>query len=319
MSPVDPTARAAIHSGDNDVLGSALMQLDGYVADFIVLQVGFKVHMTNLVRLFIGSRARRLHGYDYLRHVRGSLAFGHRQLREFLHDHGFTPEDLDWHSSRAVREIGARYGVDHLRACGHCHQLKIPVLRPRGRPREYCSSPCRQAAYRRRQSDPAAVAAARDDPNRAMVPCFAGIERSIPIKHRFELIELERTGAIQMEQVALEEGDSANPPIEALLARRWSSTSPLIRAARAGLAYLLQCGADLDRVFLHGQDTREQMTPHSVGFNCRYLRAMRRVFAEFGGVEWLEIPRPSRNGRLVGLRIQALDRDQLTAFTPRPS
>ncbi|MGW7536672.1 hypothetical protein [Amycolatopsis sp. NPDC054798] len=314
MSQSDPTAKAAIHSSDNDPLGSALAQMKAYVADFVVLRDAFEVPVTILVRLFKARVARVLPDYDYLGRMHGILRSGRRQLRQLLQENGISNEELDWHSSPAVRKIGSRHGVDGVLICQHCRQPKIPVLgKPTGRPREYCSSSCRQAAYRERRANPATVTARLNDPKHGMAPCFAGIERRIPIEVRFGLIELTRSKTIRMEQILLNDV-AASLEAERYIARRWHNTSPLLRAARAGLAYTERCGADLREIFLHGRDIREQMTPYSVCFDGRYLRAMPRIFTEFGCTEWIEIPRPSLTGRLVALKINLLNRDRLASF-----
>ncbi|WP_033290311.1 hypothetical protein [Amycolatopsis jejuensis] len=308
MSPADPTAKAALHSGDNDILGAALAQLNERDAVYVALHYGFDVPVAALVRLFKARSTRLIHNYDYLGHMHDVLATGRNRLGELLRDSGLTPGDLDWQRSRAVRDIGTQHRVEQLVPCMHCRQQKLPLITSSGRPRRYCSDSCRQAAYRKRRADPPS----RDDPEHGMLPCFAGIEQRIPIEIRRGLIDLQCRGAIRMEQLTLD-----NPGItdlERYLARRWSPTSPLIRAARIALAYLEQRGANLYEVFLHGKDIRSRMTPYSVGFECRYLRAMPRVFTEFGGTEWLEIPRPSPTEPLIALRIQALDRKHLAKF-----
>ncbi|WP_406641417.1 hypothetical protein [Amycolatopsis sp. WGS_07] len=314
MSQSDPTAKAAIHSSYDDVLGSALAQMTGHVADFVVLREAFEVPVAILVRLFKARAVRVLDDYDYLGHMHSLLYSGRSQLRELLEERGLTEDELDWHSSPAVRKIGSRHGVDTLLECRHCRQPKIPVLgKPTGRPREYCSSSCKQAAYRERRANPATVAAKLNDPEHGMMPCFAGIERRIPIDIRFGLIELAKNKIIHIEQVLLED-IAASPEAEHYLARRWPSTSPLTRAARAGLAYAERRGAHLQEMFLHGQDIQERTTPYSVCFDCRYLRAMPRIFTEFGCTEWLEIPRPSPTGNLIALRINPLNHAALANF-----
>lgn len=314
MSQSDPTAKAAIHSSDHDVLGSALGQMEPYVADFVVLRHAFSVPVSILVRLFKSRVVRVLPDYDYLGNMHGILYSGRMRLHELLQETGITEEELDWHSSQAVRKIGTRHGVEGVFRCQHCRQPKIPVLgKPTGRPREYCSTSFRQAAYRERRANPAAVAAKLNDPEHGMVPCFAGIERRIPVEVRFGLIELANSETICMEQILLEDA-TASPEAERYIARRWPDTSPLARAARAGLSYAERHGTALGEVFLHGKDIRERITPYSVCFDGRYLRAMPRIFTEFGCTEWIEIPRPSLTGRLVALRINPLNHDRLTTF-----
>lgn len=307
----DPTAKAALHSGDSDVLGQALAQLDDKcMAEFLVLHEAFEVPVAALARLLKLKLSAFFGRYDYVGDVRCTLYTGRIRLREYLSEVGLSPADLDWHSSAAVREIGRRLKVDRTRPCAHCGESKLDMVEPRGRPREYCSNPCRQAAYRRRRAEPPEL----DDPERAMLPCFAGIARRIPFGIRLGLIALSRDGAIRMEQTALAGRGSTDAAQDRFLDYRWSPESPLARAARVALDHLVRRGVDLDGVYLHGRDLGGNMTPYSVGFECRYLRAMPRVFTEFGGVEWIEIPRPSRTGDLVALRIEAVDRERLAGF-----
>ncbi|ANN20281.1 hypothetical protein SD37_34915 [Amycolatopsis orientalis] len=317
MNGSDPTARAAIHSGNGDVLGAALAQLEGNDADIIVLREAFEVPMTVIIRLYKATRQQVLPDFDYLGHVHGIMAGARHQVRDFLAQEGFTADDLDWHNSAAVRDIGARYRVHHLVPCQHCGDSKIPMLSRTGRPREYCSDACRQAAYRRRQANPAAAAAYLDDPAAGLRPCFAGFERSIPADSRFKLVALEKSGAISMERITINAASDAkfeHHIEDHLWWRRWSPQSPFLHAARAALAHLRSRGLNLDEVFLHGQDIHSEITPYAVGFTCRYLPAMRRVFVRFGGTEWIEFPRVSTGPTLPCLRIRALDHVKLSTF-----
>jgi hypothetical protein len=175
VNPSDPTANAAIRSGDDDVLGFALDELDEIDAVFIVLRDSFEVPIAGLVRFLKASSKNVIPNYDYLGHVRSMLAGAREQLSRAIAKSGLVREDLDWQSSRAVRDIGARHGVNLLRPCGHCLQQKISVGGSMGRPREYCSNSCRQAAYRRRQADTVGEAAL-DDPAKAC--CRASQELS---------------------------------------------------------------------------------------------------------------------------------------------
>jgi len=314
MTRSDPTAAAAIQSNDSDVLGSALAQLDDYAIDFVVLRYAFDVPWSALVRLFKARSAQVLPDYDYLGRMHNIVGWGRRQLGTFLGEKGISAEDLNWLDSAAVRAIGTKYHIHDLVECNHCHRRKIPILgEPTGRPREYCSNPCRQAAYRKRKANPAAIAAALNDPEHGMLPCFAGIERRIPLNRRLNLIALAAEDAISMKQVILEDAHLANPDLEHRLRWRWSPTSPLFRAAKAALAYAEKQGATLTEVFLHGQDIKERTTPYSIGFDCRYLGAMPRVFREFGGTDWIEIPRPSRHAPLRALHIKAKTRPKPTS------
>ncbi|MFE5566107.1 hypothetical protein ACFQ68_14070 [Amycolatopsis japonica] len=317
MNASDPTAMAAIHSGDGDVLGAALAQLEGNDADIIVLREAFEVPMTVIIRLYKATRQRVLPDFDYLGHVHGIMAGTRLQVRDFLAQQGFTADDLDWHSSPTVRDIGARYRVHHRVPCLHCGHSRIPILTRTGRPREYCSNACRQAAYRGRRANPADVAATMDNPGAGLRPCFAGFERRIPADSRFELIALEKSGAISMERITIDAASDARFEShieEHLWWRRWSDGSPFLHAARAALAHLRTRGVDLDEVFLHGKDLCSQVTPYAVGFACRYLPVMRRVFVKFGGTEWIEFPRVSKGAALPCLRIRALDHVKLAAF-----
>ncbi|GAA4660266.1 hypothetical protein [Amycolatopsis dongchuanensis] len=305
MNLWDPTARAAIQHGDQDVLGLALAKLKKTEAELVVLRYGFSVPVAVLVRMYRGPTGG-IPDYDYLGHVHGLLAGAVDGLAEYLREGDLAPEDLDWQSSAAVRNIGARFRVDQLLPCAHCRQRKISVINPRGRPREYCSAACKQAAYRERRSNPSAVAAASNDPEHGRIPCFAGMERRIPVDVRFNLIELQQRGAISIDRLTLQDDPSLEACVDDLCWRRWSPGSPLRRAARAALSHLVRRGVTPDQVWLHGSAWPDG-TSHSIGLECRYIRDMPWYFNERGGTEWLEIPRPSRNAPLLALHIRPTD------------
>jgi hypothetical protein len=158
-------------------------------------------------------------------------------------------------------------------------------------------------------ADPDAGRAPRD----AMLPCFEGLDEWVPRPLREELAVLVEDDVVAIEQVLLADGTVENQPISDLIDSRWTETSPLRRAARAAVRHLEQRGVDLNAIYLHGVDTAEQNTPHSIGFQFTHLGSMLRTFAEYGGQEWIEVVHPTRRSPLHALRISLKDRQKLEA------
>lgn len=155
--------------------------------------------------------------------------------------------------------------------------------------------------------DPAAGRAPRD----AMLPCFDGIGQWLPRYLRQELVELIDSNVITLDRVHLEDAEVDDEHIRRTIRRRWNSTSPLCRAAHAALAHLDKRGVDLYAVHLHGRDLDRRETPYYVGFELRYFSAALRCFDKHGGVEWIEVAHPTRNGPLVALLVQPADPNRL--------
>lgn len=155
--------------------------------------------------------------------------------------------------------------------------------------------------------DPTAARAVRD----AMLAQFEGLDRWVPRGKREQLVEAVGAGAIGLERFVLPEGEPTCPDTVWRLARRWPPTSPLMRAAKAVVAYAEQRGIDPGQIWLHGRDIRRGTTPYFAGFNLRYFKAIPWCLTEHGGVEWIDVVHPTSSGRLDALRITPLDRDFL--------
>ncbi|ATE52665.1 hypothetical protein [Actinosynnema pretiosum] len=291
----DPTARAALRN-DDDVLGLALAQLNANDAAFLILHHCFKVPVAALTKTWVANGVPLIPDYDYLGHVHGMLDHARFSVASYLEEQGITWEDLDWQSSAAVRAIGDRYGVDRLLPCADCGQDKIPIIAPGGRPREYCSNACRQSAYRKRLSTPHSDLNA---PERGMLPCFAGMERQIPFRMRMALVALVSSGTVGAERLLLPPVDSSQPH-EGGFEKRWSRASPMTWAARAAAAYWFRRGV---WDFSVHQSHPSEFKPHHISLTCRYLDQSPGFFERYGGIEWLEIPRPRAAGPVTALRI----------------
>ena len=63
----------------------------------------------------------------------------------------------------------------------------------------------------------------------------------------------------------------------------------------------------LRAVHLHGRDIAEEPTPHFIGLGWRYI----------DGIQWLEVPHPTRRQPLQGITITVADRDALTKLRDR--
>lgn len=76
---------------------------------------------------------------------------------------------------------------------------------------------------------------------------------------------------------------------------------------------------DLARVYLHGRDIGEKMTPYLVGFQVTYFSTMMRLFQEYGGREWVEVVHPTRTKTLRAWRVTLRDSAKVAAWRPTPS
>ncbi|WP_410589514.1 nucleotidyltransferase domain-containing protein [Amycolatopsis sp. lyj-23] len=167
-------------------------------------------------------------------------------------------------------------------------------------------------ALERLHAIPADPAAGRA-PRHGMLPCFDGLDEWIPRPVREEVAGLVEDEVVTVEQLTLVDKAVVDPTISELIESRWIETSPLRRAARAAVAHLEERGADLHSLFLHGEDTGAELTPFSIGFQLTHLRSMLRIFAEYGGQEWIEVVHPTRRSPLHALRIVLKDRRKLEA------
>ena len=157
------------------------------------------------------------------------------------------------------------------------------------------------------EPDETAGRAARD----AMLPAFEGIVHWVPRGVREALHAAVASGAVSVEQLTLDNQRVGDERADRHLRRRWNVDSPLARAGHAILAYLEQRGIDPASVHLHGQDVVPGDTPYFAGMQWRYWRSMQRCLTESGGLEWIEIPRPTRTQPLKAVKIVVLDSDKL--------
>lgn len=157
------------------------------------------------------------------------------------------------------------------------------------------------------EADPSAGRARRD----AMLPQFEGLDQWIPRPYREALCDAVSIGAIALERVELTDGQVATGLAREHLAGRWAPSSPLYRAGRAVVADWERRGIDPCLGHLHGADIRDRHTPYFAGFNWRYFRSIPACLTESGGIEWLEVIRPTRTKPLHGLRILPRDRELL--------
>jgi hypothetical protein len=94
--------------------------------------------------------------------------------------------------------------------------------------------------------------------------------------------------------------------------RKWVATSPLHRAANNASAYLETHGVSLRAVHLHGRDIAEEITLHFIGLGWRFIDDIHYCLTQCDGIQWLEVPHPTRTQPLQGITITVVDRDALT-------
>jgi hypothetical protein len=162
-------------------------------------------------------------------------------------------------------------------------------------------------------ADPTAGRAPRD----SMLPQFEGIEAWVPRPYREALVGAVNCSAISIERMQL--ADLPRGAVSSVaaehLAGRWKQSSPLYRAAAAVVSSWERRGIDPVRCHLHGADIRDQETPYFAGFGWRYFRSIPACLTEFGGVEWIEVVRPTLTRPLDCLRIVPLDAQKLRQAT----
>ena len=157
------------------------------------------------------------------------------------------------------------------------------------------------------QADSAAGRAPRD----AMLPQFEGLDRWIPLAYREAMSGAVSNGAVTIERCVLPDGAISSATALDHVSCRWQPTSPLNRAASAVVADWERRGIDPCQGHLHGSDIRDRETPYFAGFGLRHFTSVPACLTEFGGVEWLEVIRPTRTRQLDTLRIQPRDRKLL--------
>jgi hypothetical protein len=162
--------------------------------------------------------------------------------------------------------------------------------------------------------DPAAGRAARD----GMLPAFEGIDRHVPRPVREMLSAWSGAGAVRVTRIDLPAAEPGDAQARRVIERRWGESSLLRRAAYAALAHLEKHGIDAGAVHLHGQDVvRDSDTPYFVGFQWRYADTIHQCLTHWGGVQWLEVPHPTRTAAITAVLIEIADRDALTTQQAR--
>lgn len=73
----------------------------------------------------------------------------------------------------------------------------------------------------------------------------------------------------------------------------------------------------LRAVHLHGHDIAEELTPHYIGLGWRYITRHHHCLTECDGVQWLEVPHPTRRQPLQGITITLTDRAALAKLRAR--
>jgi hypothetical protein len=154
-------------------------------------------------------------------------------------------------------------------------------------------------------------------PRDSMLPQFEGIDAWVPRPYREALVAAVNDAAVSVERIVL--ADLPRGAISSFaaehLADRWKQSSPLYRAAAAVVSCWERRAIDPGRCHLHGADIRDRETPYFAGFGWRYFRSIPACLTEFGGVEWIEVVRPTLTRPLDCLRIVPLDTQKLRRAT----
>ena len=148
-------------------------------------------------------------------------------------------------------------------------------------------------------------------PRDAMLPQFDGLDRWIPRPRRERLAAAIAAGKITVQRLELPAAQATDPAAVEHIDDRWSSTSPLYRAAHAVLADLERRGIDPGLAHLHGRDVTGPDTPYFAGFDLRYFRSIPWCLTRYHGREWTEVIHPTRSQPLHVLRILPLQPDLL--------
>jgi len=158
--------------------------------------------------------------------------------------------------------------------------------------------------------DPHAGRAERDD----MIDAFTGLDRYIPRQIRADLVSWQDQGYITISQVQLPDAPQEtelSPGVDAQrLLGRWSKSSPLRRAAIAGVAYMQTLGADPDHVDLAGEPlpTQRRRAGHRVDptwwVNWKWQGYRAIPSCVTSGRAWLEVVQPTATRPLNALLIQ---------------
>lgn len=157
------------------------------------------------------------------------------------------------------------------------------------------------------KTDPTAGRAVRH----SMLPEFEGIDDWTPRPYREALCQAVEHGAIQLERLVLPDGELSDALAYEYFRFRWKPTSHLYRAAVAVVSHWQQRGVDPGQGHLHGSDIRDRETPYFANFGWSHFSAIPHCLTECGGVEWLEVVRPTRTKPLDCLRIVPIDKAKL--------
>jgi hypothetical protein len=232
-----------------------------------------------------------------------AVTFNNRDQRWSEHFSNALIEGRDAYTVLRMALRGRRRSLqiifDHNRA-GYRH-IPMILIWQRGEPLE--------TAVERITAIPEDANAGRA-PREAMLPCFEGLEKHLPLYIRESFKKMVDDGIVSVEQIVLPDVEIDDIDIRQHIEQRWKTGSPLRRAASSTLGYLESRKVDLCTVNLHGEDVDEKITSHYVGFQLRYISALPWCLAEHG-IEWIEVPNPTRSGSLTALRVQLLNRDQM--------
>lgn len=135
--------------------------------------------------------------------------------------------------------------------------------------------------------DPAAGRAPRDH----VLPPYETIADLLPRPVRIDLHRLCTDGAATVSAFPLPDAHPRSVVAAAHAEERWTSNSPLRRAATAALAHLESTGQVLDRVEVHGQYLHHGTTDDDidcfVDLGWRYWRGVKRYLGD--GQAWFEV------------------------------
>ena len=150
-------------------------------------------------------------------------------------------------------------------------------------------------------------------PRDAMLSAFEGIDRHVPRPVRETLAAWSNAGAVTVERIDLAAAEASDEVARDVVEQRWGESSALRRAGHAALAHLEQEGVSAADVHLQGGDlVSGSHIRDFIGFQWRYSGAIHRCLTRRRGVQWLEIPHPTKTGPMPAVRIKVTNRDALT-------
>ena len=150
-------------------------------------------------------------------------------------------------------------------------------------------------------ADPAAGRAPRDH----VLPVYEQIADLLPRPVRIDLHRWCTEGTAAVSVVQLPDARPGDAAAARHVDRRWSATSPLLRAAGAALVHLESTGQALGRVALHGQHLDYEASDKDidcfVDLHWRYWDSVERYLQD--GQAWLEVLRATPRQPLQALHI----------------